>query len=261
MGINKLNHSRLTQLYTAANCTLSIEEAANILQMPRKEVAKLMARWVEQGWFLRIKRGLYISIKPDVTGLSLNNSWAIVKKIYNPCYIGGLSAAEYWGFINQKISSINVFSTQKLRNRKSIVDGINVTVRTVSPQTMFGLVSLISQQADILVSDPSRTMIDFLISPKLGGGIYNVIDMFNKYLKSEHRNAELLLSYARKILNGAVLKRLGYLLERCKAEEFNSIRLCYMLKTTGQIKLDPGMSADRLVTRWGLWISNELAAS
>jgi len=72
---------------------------------------------------------------------------------------------------------------------------------------------LACQQEDILVSDPSRAMIDFLISPKLGGGIYNVIDIFNAYLKSEHRNVELLLSYARKILNGAVLKRLGYLLE------------------------------------------------
>lgn len=119
---------------------------------------------------------------------------------------------------------------------------------------MFGLESIACQHVEILISDPSRTIIDFLVDPQLGGGIHNVIGLFNKYLKSEHKNADLLFSYAKKTLNGAVLKRLGYILERCKSGEFNIIKFCYLLKTTGIIKLDPALDGDKLITRWGVWV-------
>ena len=56
---------------------------------------------------------------------------------------------------------INVFSTQKLRNRKSIINGIYVSVRTISAQAMFGL-ALACQQADVI--EPS-------INP-IGGRIF-----------------------------------------------------------------------------------------
>ncbi|MHB1948492.1 MAG: type IV toxin-antitoxin system AbiEi family antitoxin domain-containing protein [Gammaproteobacteria bacterium] len=254
MGINKLNQARLNQLYATVNHTLSIEEAANILQMPRKEIAKLMSRWVEQGHFSRVKRGLYSSIKPGVISVDADYSWIIATKLYSPCYIGALTAAEYWGLTNQKFPSTNVLSINRPKNRNPVINNIVYSIRTISPQTMFGLEPITHQQVEILLSDPSRTIIDFLVDPGLGGGIYNVIEIFNKYLKSEHKNMDLLFSYAKKILNGAVLKRLGYLLERCKSDEFNIIGLCHLLKTTGSIKLDPTLSGDKLITRWGLWV-------
>jgi predicted transcriptional regulator of viral defense system len=109
-------------------------------------------------------------------------------------------------------------------------------------------------QVEVLVSDPSRTIIDFLVDPQMGEGIYNVIDILTKYLDSDHKNMDLLFGYAKRLYNGAVLKRLGFLLERCKSGEFNIIELCKMLMTTGNIKLDPAISAGKLVTRWRLWI-------
>lgn len=254
MGINKLNHARLAQLYAAVNHILNIEEVANILEMPKIVVAKLMSRWVEQGYFLRMKRGLYSPIKPDIKSSESFNSWIIATKLYGPCYIGALTAAEYWGLTNQKLPSTNVLSTQKLRNRNLTVNGIHFLVRTISQQGMFGLESIVHQHVEILISDPSRTIIDFLIDPQLGGDIDNIIDLFNQYLKSAHRNADLLFSYAKKTLNGAVLKRLGYMLERCKSGEINIIKLCYLLKTTGTIKLDAAMDGNKLITRWGLWV-------
>ena len=64
-----------------------------------------------------------------------------------------------------------------------------------------------------IVSDPSRTIIDCLIDPVLGGGIAHIADMLIYYLKSEHKNMVLLYDYAKQA-NGAVFKRLGYLLEQ-----------------------------------------------
>ena len=85
MGMNKRNQSRLTQLYAATNHTLSVEDAANILQMPSKEVAKLMSRWVGQGHFLKVKRGLYSLVNPDAMSSEVENSWVFATKLYSPC--------------------------------------------------------------------------------------------------------------------------------------------------------------------------------
>ncbi|MHB1948729.1 MAG: type IV toxin-antitoxin system AbiEi family antitoxin domain-containing protein, partial [Gammaproteobacteria bacterium] len=159
MGINKLNHARLTQLYVSANHTLSIEEAANILVMPRIEVSKLMSRWVKQGRFLKVKRGLYSPIKTNITNITsieADESWIIATKLYSPCYIGALTAAKYWGLTNQKFPSTNVLSTKKPKIRNSVINNNAYSVRTISEQAMFGLEAITQQQTKILISDPSR---------------------------------------------------------------------------------------------------------
>ncbi|MEO8402201.1 MAG: type IV toxin-antitoxin system AbiEi family antitoxin [Gammaproteobacteria bacterium] len=253
-GISKLNQKRLTTIIDTAYNTITIEEAAIILRMPKNEAAKLMSRWVEQGRIVRIKRGLYLSIKPEERTLSVRDSWVIATKIYSPCYIGALSAAEHWGLTNQKFSGIQVLSTQKPRNRNLSINNIPFSIRTISQHAMFGLESITHQQEDVFVSNPSRTIIDFLVDPQLGGGIYHVMDIFNKYLKSEHRNVELLFAYAKKVLIGAVLKRLGFLSERCQSGEFGIIDYCHLLKNSGYVKLDPKLGGNKLLTRWGLWV-------
>lgn len=254
MGINKLNQVRLIQLHSAANHTLTVEDAANILGMPRKEVAKLMSRWVGQGHFLKVKRGLYNLAKPNALSSELDNSWVIATKLYNPCYVGALTAAEYWGLTKNKFPCTSVFCIKKPKKRNSVIQNNNYSFRTISEEAMFGLVSITYQQVEILVSDPTRTIIDFLIDPALGGGGQNIIDMFYGYLKSNHRNIDLLYNYAKKTNKGVVLKRLGYLLEHCKSGEFNIAGLCYLLKSEGYIKFDPNVGGDKLITRWGLWV-------
>ena len=45
------------------------------------------------------------------------------------------------------------------------------------------------------VSDPSRTIVDVLDDPSLGGGIRNVADVLREYFQGEHRDDELLVEY------------------------------------------------------------------
>ena len=106
----------------------------------------------------------------------------------------------------------------------------------------------------VLVSDPSRTIFDFLIDPRLEIGPHLIIYMFSAYLKSTHRNIDFLSSYAKQTHKGAVFKRLGYLLEYCKSSVFNVMKLCNLLKSDGYIKFDPRSGGDMLVTRWGIWV-------
>jgi predicted transcriptional regulator of viral defense system len=78
--------------------------------------------------------------------------------------------------------------------------------------------------------------------------------MFTAYLQSENKNLSLLFDYAKRLVNGAVFKRLGFLLEKYASNEQELIEACRTQLTSGNAQLDPKLSADKLVTRWKLWV-------
>ena len=119
---------------------------------------------------------------------------------------------------------------------------------------MFGLKSVWRGQVKVSASDPNRTILDVLNDPLLGGGLRSTTDIFINYLKSDNRDLDLLIDYADQLSNGAVFKRMGFLLERLMPEEQEVIDVCRERMTTGNAKLDPALASDKLVTRWRLWV-------
>jgi predicted transcriptional regulator of viral defense system len=67
------------------------------------------------------------------------------------------------------------------------------------------------------------------------------------------------MEYAVRLNNGAVFKRLGYLLERFAPEEANLVNECRSRMSKGNTKIDPALAADKLVTKWRLWVPNNWA--
>jgi predicted transcriptional regulator of viral defense system len=118
---------------------------------------------------------------------------------------------------------------------------------------MFGLKPVWRGQVKISVSDPTRTILDMLSDPQLGGGIRSTVDVFRDYLRSENKKIDLLIEYADRLGNGSIFKRLGFLLEQFAQDEQNMIKLCQTRLTKGNSKLDPKLPGDKLVTRWRLW--------
>jgi len=87
------------------------------------------------------------------------------------------------------------------------------------------------------------------------GGIRSTVDMLENYLNSEKKDLELLINYADQLSNGAVFKRLGFLLELYAPAEQLSIKKCKERLSSGNAKLDPKLSGNKLITRWRLWVS------
>jgi predicted transcriptional regulator of viral defense system len=127
-------------------------------------------------------------------------------------------------------------------------------LHTVPEAHFFGMKAVWRGATRVQVSDPSRTVVDLLVTPAWGGGIRMVVDVLQAYLKSEHRNLPLLLDYAARLGNGAVFKRMGYLLQQHAPDAADAIVACAGKLTTGYTKLDPALPSDRLVTAWGLWL-------
>ena len=106
----------------------------------------------------------------------------------------------------------------------------------------------------VFVSDPTRTILDMLSDPFFGGGIRSTHDMFINYLRSDNKDLALLIEYSSKLRNGAVFKRLGFLLELIAPEETEVIDKCRSKLTAGNTKLDPNLNNQKLITSWRLWV-------
>lgn len=260
-GLGKADREHLSAVLRGTKGTISVAESAEILEMPGTSAAKLLSRWAQKGWLSRVRRGLYVPVPLEsrTANPPLEDAWIIADKLYSPCYIGGWSAAEYWDLTEQIFRTVIVLTTQRPRKRKPTIKGTEFLLRTVQDKTMFGLKAVWRGQLKINVSDPTRTVLDMLSDPQLGGGLRSTIDMFRNYLSSENKELRLLIKYADQLGNGAVFKRLGFLLEKYAEKEQIFIEQCRERLTTGNTKLDPALKAKKLKTRWRLWVPERWA--
>ncbi len=255
-GIGTADRERMAAIIRGTKGTVSVGDAARILNVSSSDAAKMLSRWAKKGWMSRVRQGLYVPVPLEsrTTDVSLEDPWLIADRLFSPCYIGGWSAAEYFGLTEQIFSTIVVMTTQKPRDRRPEIKGTGFMLRTIPLKAMFGLSPVWRGQVKIMVSDPARTLLDLLADPFFGGGIRSVQDMLGNYLKSEKKNLEQLIEYAGNLGNGSAFKRLGFLLEKIAPDETKALEDCRKRLTAGNARLDPKLNNKRLITRWRLWV-------
>jgi predicted transcriptional regulator of viral defense system len=255
-GMGKGDRKKLSAIFRETKGTISVQDVVGVLRVTSGDAAKMLFRWAKKGWLARIKRGLYVRVPLESTtsDIALEDPWIIADRLFTPCYIGGWSAAEYWGLTEQLFRTILVLTTRKPRNRSLELRGTEFMIRTIPQKAMFGTQAVWRGQNKIAVSDPTRTIIDLLMDVKLGGGIRPVQDIFSGYLKSPKKDIDLLIEYAKRLESGAVFKRLGFLLEIQAPNESRAIDACKQYLTKGNAKLDPSLDSRKLITRWRLWV-------
>ena len=255
-GIGKIDRERIAAIIRGTKGTISTAEAAGILNVVFTDASKMLSRWTKKGWMSRVRRGLYIPVPLEsrTADVPLEDPWLIAERLFAPCYIGGWSAAEYLDLTEQIFSTVMVMTVQKPRDRTLKIKETVFMLRTVSEKALFGLKPVWRGQVKISISDPTRTILDMLSDPVLGGGIRSTKDMFTNYMRSENKNLEMLIEYSERLGNGAVFKRLGFLLELITPDETRIIDQCRSRLTTGNAKLDPNINNAKLITRWRLWV-------
>ena len=147
-----------------------------------------------------------------------------------------------------------VMTTQPWRPRKQRIQDTEFWLRKIPERQLFGTRAVWREGVQIHLSDPTKTVIDMLDDPAVGGGARTVEDILKTHLGSQEKDLDRLLDYANRMKNGAVDKRLGYLLERSGIVEGKILSKVRARLTQGNAKLDPALPAARLVTRWRLWV-------
>lgn len=255
-GLEATSRTRLAKVLRATHGTVTPESAAAALADTRLAASKQLARWAEQGWLQRVRRGIYVPVplESERADSAPEDAWLIANTAFAPCFIAGWSAVEHWSLTEQVFRSVCVATSRRPRHREQTIGGTVFALHTVPSGHFFGLKAVWRGATRVQVSDPSRTVVDLLATPAWGGGIRTVVDVLQAYLKSEHRNLPLLLDYAARLGNGAVFKRMGYLLQQHAPDATEAISACAGHLTAGYTKLDPALPSDRLVTAWGLWL-------
>lgn len=255
-GLNLRSRERLTALLRKRAGTLTPAEAAEILRVPATEAARLLAAWARSGWMARVRRGLYVPVPMEATTSEgpLDDPWLVATALFSPCYIGGWSAAEHWALTQRTLRSVCVMTTTRPRKREPLLKGTQFVLHTVQESALFGLKSVLRGRTRVQVADPARTIVDMLANPAVAGGIRQVADMLKAFLRDHAKNAASLLDYGDRLDNGAVFKRLGYLLESEMLDRADLVAACRTRLRSGYVKLDSSIPVLRLATAWGLWV-------
>ncbi|MCY4232196.1 MAG: type IV toxin-antitoxin system AbiEi family antitoxin domain-containing protein [Bacteroidetes bacterium] len=246
---------RLATVLKDTGKIVRIGDVEQSLGVDRITASKLLSRWCNQGWFQRAGPGVYAAVDPAylMTGEMLDDPWMIVPALFDPAYVGGRSAAEYWGLTDQIFRDTVVLTGRTVRSKHLEILGLPYTLKYVQPNKIFGLDSVWFETTKVDFSDVHRTMLDILDDPSFGGGIDHVVECFQEYLRHEHRNDNQLIAYAERLGNGAIFKRLGFLAERESDTSF-LVDACRERMTTGNAKLWSEFPCDRLVTRWRIFV-------
>ena len=183
-------------------------------------------------------------------------------RLFGTAYIGGWSACEHWGFTEQLFSDVVVYTTRRTRTRRQEVQGSRFILRLIPPDRVWGTEPVWRAQSRVTVSDPSRTVIDILNDPSIGGGIRQVAEVLDSYFTSERRDEDALIDYADRLGNRTVYKRLGYLVESLEIEARDLIEHCRRDLSAGYSRLDPAVKASgTLLRRWNLEVNVKVEAS
>ena len=246
---------KLAAVVRAAGDIIHIADAARVLDISRADAAKLLSRWSGQGWMRRVGPGAYAPVGLTSLGSQqvLDDPWVLVPALYGPAYIGGRTAAEHWDLTEQLFRDIVVVTGRPVRARTQERHGTTFSLRHIRPDMIFGTRSVWRGTTRIAVSDVHRTIVDMLDDPALGAGIQHVADCIAAYFDRRDRDDDKLLTYADRLGNGAVFKRLGFLAER-GSDGSELVAACQERLTQGNAKLDSALPCRRLITRWRLFV-------
>jgi len=158
-------------------------------------------------------------------------------------YVGSYNAAIHWRLLDAS----DILS-------KSASDQFQLPVN----KRAFGLINTEQDGKQVLMSNPTRTIIDLLDKPKLVESIYLVEKAVVNYTNSQYKDFELMFQYAHSFPSGAFYKRLGFLLERNFPNKTKLINHCLKNISRGYSYLDTRNMSDKIISKWNLWISQEM---
>lgn len=235
---------------------VTVQDAAVTLAIPPAEASKMLSRWASQGWLKRVRRGLYAPIPLAAASSEqvLADPWILVPRLFDPGYVGGWSAAEHWDLTEQVFRSLCVFTSKPVRRADVVVQNIPFHLKHVPDGARFGLATVWRENVRVAVSDRAKTIVDMLDDPSTGGGMRHVSLCLENYVRSEHFDRKRLLEYLDKRRNGAAVKRLGFLMDLIDESNESFRQELKARLTKGNAKLDPSLPAEKLVTKWRLWI-------
>jgi len=244
-------------LYEQNKPIFHLKEVQKILHLDEASSRSFVRKLVNRGVVTRLKPGLFILVpfelgkKADYIG----NPFVVAREIMSgkDYFLSHATAMEIHGGITQP--QLIVYVTT-LKSRRSITTmGIEFRFIHNQKRYFFGLSDhWVTKQEKVRVSDLERTIIDGLKQPEYCGGLTEVAK--GLWMRHQDINVNRLISYAIKIDVGAVIRRLGFLLELYKIGTSEDWEVLSSHLTETYVRLDSFLPSEgKFLRKWRLQLN------
>jgi predicted transcriptional regulator of viral defense system len=212
--VGRLAAGLLAGLYDRSQSTFTLADAKEITGLSAHLASSLLHKAVRRGLVSRLKPGVFVIIPPELGSASEYAGDPYLTAISlageAPCFISHASAMEIHRMVTQP--QLAVFASSSKRLRARTLQGREFRFVYVQPEYYFGTMKhWVTKQESVEISDPERTVIDGLRQPEYCGGITEVAK--GLWMRHQDMQVKKLVDYALRMATGAVIRRLGYLLE------------------------------------------------
>ncbi len=234
----------------------TLEDVTTTLGVTYENSKVIANRLAKKEWLISLARGKYliVPLEAGVRSLHTEHGFVLASHLVNPYYIGYGSALNYHG-LNELVPSVVYVVSSKRRKNRTILH-TKFRFITVSESKMFGLEEATVSDAMVKISDVEKTIVDCLDHPEYCGGV----DEVAKSIFFEHRELDMkkVVTYAERLGNKTVIKRLGYLLDVFGYREYNPLFRNIGL-SEGYPKLDPRLpKKGKFNNKWRMFLNAEI---
>jgi predicted transcriptional regulator of viral defense system len=251
--------SLIAELNERRTPIFSIQDAAEITGLAYDSARRLIGKLADRGLITRLKPGLF-NLVPFERGHDtehVSNPYLIARSLARTrdYFISHGSAFELHRMVTQP--QLTIFASSTRRVEPQNVHGYEFRFIKINPDRLFGITDhWLSPEESVRISDLERTLIDGLDLPHYVGGVAEVAK--GMWMRRRDLNVPRVIDYALKLDVGAVIRRLGYLLELYDLADRQRLEALRIALTPTFQRLDPLLPNEGpMLSRWKIRLNVE----
>jgi len=204
----------VTALHERGRPIFTLADAQDITGLTGTSARTLVHKLVGRGVATRLRPGVFQLVPPELGRESeyLGNPYVVARELMarKPYYLSHASAMDIHDMVTQPQLVVCVTSPEAMRGRSVL--GTQFRFIRCKPEHFFGTMDhWATKQEKATVSDLERTVLDGLRQPEYCGGVTEVAK--GLWIRRADVDISRLVEYALRFNVGAVMRRIGFLME------------------------------------------------
>lgn len=200
----------LAELTSKGKRIIGLNDIQGVMNCSYDNAKRTASDLAKKKWLERLRGGRYliVPLQAGAKGEYTEHEFIIASELVNPYYIGYWSALNFHGLTEQV--PLTVFTATTKRKETIILHNVTYKFITLTERKFFGYREYAVGDRRVKISSVEKTLVDSLDHLEYSGGLEEVSKAFKN--AEDRLSIERLVNSAIRINNGAILKRLLYLL-------------------------------------------------
>lgn len=233
---------------------VTLEQFDKYFKFPKNIRQKVLFRLKKKGILTTVKKGVYFYSPLETGPAGRNINEFLIPSILFPkgnYYVGYATMYNYYGFTDQIFQVMYILNTSKQREKN--IGGIQFKTVKISANRMYGADKIKIEDAEVIVSDRERTLVDMIYFPDPVGGLKNAFDALKQEVRNKRVDLNKLVKYTAKFPSSSTRKRIAFTLEQAGVSRDDLLVISKSIKNSSLVTLYPSRSrAGKINKEWNL---------